>query len=359
MWVGAVSSHAYSTGRERKGEWDLGNILKKVGRCAWVLTAGLECADRPCLGETSSFNALHNVHTSMHSCASYHDTDEQLLAACPPPTLSLRSQLLSFDISSYSVLKEAFVYAPHTTAYQGIHPLCVLSFIGSPVGCACVTSPAVSLYLSDSEVCVWVCLRRQCALYNFLCVCEFMHHCANLSLMCFFGFAGVSTAMCQICLLPLPLYMRESLMLQWISGWLRMRADRSSSVCVWERVCHWQASLYYPDWLRKCSSSHLAIIPDTEMTVSSWTEGDIGRGREKEWERAKEGWRLMEWNIFRLISMSKRAAVLRLRAILARHEFDACFWHARKRLAMSICPFLLSPPSSYPFSPASHQRPHH
>lgn len=50
----------------------------------------------------------------------------------------------------------ASVYAKHTAAYQGIRPRCVLSFIGSPVECACVTFPAVCSYPSDSGVCVCV-----------------------------------------------------------------------------------------------------------------------------------------------------------------------------------------------------------
>lgn len=57
-----------------------------------------------------------------------------------------------------------------------------------------------------------------CALYNFLRVCWFMHRCANLSLMGFFCSAGASTAMCQTCLLSLPLCMRESSVPQWTAG---------------------------------------------------------------------------------------------------------------------------------------------
>ena len=145
----------------------------------------------------------------------------------------------------------ASVYAKHTTAYQGIRPRRVLSFIGSPVECACVTFPAVCLYPSDSGVCVCVCVfvcvwvfARLCALYNFLCVfAKFMHHCSNLSLMCCSGRAGVSTAMCQICLPPLPLCARERSMPQWIVGdgweWELTGLRVCACVCVYVSVWLW------------------------------------------------------------------------------------------------------------------------
>lgn len=59
---------ATNTEKERQteeGEWDLGNILRKVGRCGWISTAGLECADRPCLRK--HLHLMHWTHTHTYT----------------------------------------------------------------------------------------------------------------------------------------------------------------------------------------------------------------------------------------------------------------------------------------------------
>lgn len=113
---------------------------------------------------------------------------------------------------------------------------------------------------------------------------------------------------------------------------MNRRVTENESWQVFECVCGgWegdrQAPLYYPDWLRKCSSSHLAITTNAEVTVSKtdaekWNEWMRRRERDKRW---KEVCSKMEEGVSQLISMSKRTSLLCLRGILARHKFDRCF----------------------------------
>lgn len=201
-----------------------------------------------------------------------------------------------------------------------------------------------------------------------VCVCEFMHRCANLSLMGYFWGAGVSTAMCQTCLLPLPLRVRASSVPRWIID----NATNESwqvflYVCVSLSVCGWQAPFYYSDWLRKCSSSHLAITADTEVTVSSRTAREVGRKRDKKWlKRGREWWRTVEYKIFPLIRMSQRAVTLSYLCltkkgdILARKKFDRClfrlFWPFTRwcHQGANHCPHNSHSGSPLVFNPSSH-----
>lgn len=111
-------------------------------------------------------------------------------------------------------------------------------------------------------------------LHNFPSVCECIPSCTNLALKGFSGTSCVSAATNLICLPPWPSRTRERA--RSFDGLLR-RAYRSPWVCGSVSLCGWQAALYYTDWLWKCSSSHLAITTDTEMTVSSKGAGEVRR----------------------------------------------------------------------------------
>lgn len=135
---------------------------EKEGRCGRISTKGLKYVDRPCLGETSSFDTQDEC-TAV--CLTLILMSRWL---CLKPLLPFHSPLYSKPLSCMiwptcskrSVLKEVSVYAKHTRAYQGLRPHHVLSFIGSPVESACVTFPAVCLYPPDSSVYVCVCISE-------------------------------------------------------------------------------------------------------------------------------------------------------------------------------------------------------
>lgn len=129
-----------------------------------------------------------------------------------------------------------------------------------------------------------VCLSyRRCALYNFLCV--FVNSCTAVLI-----FSWCAS-------LALQVYQQQCVRSVYFlchCVWARARCLNESEgdwewdlTGLWVYVCggwegDWQAPLYYPDWLRKCSSSHLAITADTEVTVSK-------TDREAEWAREKKG----------------------------------------------------------------------
>lgn len=154
----------------------------KAGRCGRISTKGLKYVDRPCLGETSSFDTLEE-HTSTHSCVSYHDAVKQVAASWPPLPLpfflatTFKTTFLHELTDMFKTLcfKTRWVFTQSIPRLIKVFALAVSSPLLDRLSSVHAWHSQLSAYILLTE---WACVcisasSRLCALYTFpVCVCE-------------------------------------------------------------------------------------------------------------------------------------------------------------------------------------------